>query len=78
MKITHEQIDHLNSLKSHPGWIVLVSRIKEKIDEIQNEIDTFRLKKSTTTFNLTEITILRKSYLKEIIGFPEEMTESFK
>lgn len=78
IKITHKEIDELNSLQSHPGWKTFVLLIQEKINALSRDIDTLETKKKDLTYNNTEVHILRKSYLNEVANLPNEITEWFK
>lgn len=84
LKITHDEIDKLNSLLDHPGWKILVSIVKSKVDDLSIKIDTLAMKKKEltkpreTTYNITEVTILRKAFLNEVVGLPEEITNEYK
>jgi hypothetical protein len=55
-----------------------VSIVKEKMDQLSKDIDSLKTKDKDVTYNNTEVFILRKSYLKEAIEFPDEITASFK
>jgi len=78
MKITHQEIDDLNSLLSHPGRKTLVAIIQSKVDDLSKSIDSLQTKQKDNTYNNTEVTILRKLFLREVVGLPNEITEIFK
>jgi len=51
--------------------------INSKIEDIQKMIDTLATKKNKDQYNNTEITILRKAFLLEIINLPKELSDDF-
>lgn len=77
-KITHQEIDELSSLQSHPGWKTYVSLVKDKVEHLTKMIDTLETMKIEKTYNNTEATILRKAYLNEVVNLPVEITESYR
>lgn len=80
MKITHREIDDLNSLQDHPGRKTFVSIIQSKIENISEQIDQIMLTKKSdeVTFTVTETKIIRKLFLKEVILLPLEITDKYK
>lgn len=77
MQIAHEEIDQLASMMEHPWRRVFTTIVKEKIDQLAVTIDNLETKKKESSFNNTEVTILRKSFLRELIELPNAVTASF-
>ena len=78
MKITHEEIDLLSSLQQHPGWKVYESIVFAKIEQLSEMIDSLSTKSKDVTYNNTEVTILTKSFLREVLELPAVVTEWFR
>jgi len=76
-EINYEELEALKSLEDNPWRKVLKNIINSKIEDIQKMIDTLATKKNKDQYNNTEITILRKAFLLEIINLPKELSDDF-
>lgn len=80
MKITHREIDDLNSLQDHPGRKTLISIVQSKVEDLSEQIDNILKTKisNEVTFTVTETKVIRRLFLREVIGLPSEITEKYK